>query len=93
MLVGTKRGPLWRCVSTVKSSDQSNQCETNSPTSLRPLSPFSPGVKLASASEFPNLFDLEQREPVAHSFLSSDCNRLGGVVSEFGVHCLLLTHQ
>jgi hypothetical protein len=46
-----------------------------------------------SPSEFANLFDLEQREPVAHSFLSSDCNSLGGVVSEFGVHWLGLAHQ
>ena len=46
-----------------------------------------------SPSEFSNLFDLEQREPAAHRFLSSDCNSLGGVVSEFGIHCMLLAHQ
>src|SRR4030095_414686 len=46
-----------------------------------------------SPSEFANLFDLEQREPVAHSFLSSDCNSFGSVVSEFGVHWLGLAHQ
>src|SRR4029450_13148038 len=46
-----------------------------------------------SPSEFANLFDFELREPVAHSFLSSDCNSLGGVVSEFGVNWLRLAHQ
>src|SRR5262245_13820144 len=46
-----------------------------------------------SPSEFSNLFDLEQREAIAHGFLSFDCNSLRGVVSEFRVDCLLLAHQ
>src|SRR5439155_21759499 len=37
-------------------------------------------------SEFPNLFDLQLRESVAHGFLSSDCNDLGGVIRELGIH-------
>ena len=60
---------------------------------MRPLSPFSPGVKLAIAVKIPNLFNLELCEPVAYSFFSSDCNSLSGVVSEFGVHWLRFAHQ
>src|SRR4030095_16683202 len=54
---------------------------------------FFPCGSLRSPSGFPNLFDLEQREPVAHGFHSSDCNSLSGVVSEFRVHWLFLAHQ
>src|SRR4030095_14718562 len=46
-----------------------------------------------SPSEFANLFDFELREPVAHSFLSSDCYSRGGRVSELGVNWLRLAHQ
>src|SRR6266446_1367427 len=43
--------------------------------------------------EFPNLFDLEKRKPGPRSCVACDCNRLGRVVSQFVVHCLLLTDQ
>ena len=43
-------------------------------------------AELQSPSEFPNLFDLELREPVALSFLYSDCNSLIGVVGELDVN-------
>src|SRR6266702_1802389 len=44
-------------------------------------------------SEFPNLFDLDLREPGARSFFSSDCNNLRGVISKLGVHMGVLTRQ
>src|SRR4029453_2044632 len=48
---------------------------------------------MQSPPEFANLLALEQREPVAHSFLSSDRNSLSGVVSQFAVHWLCLAHK
>jgi len=36
-------------------------------------------------SQFPNFFDLKLREAVARSFLSSNCNNLGGVIGQFSI--------
>jgi hypothetical protein len=54
--------------------------------------PVQPQI-LRSPSGLPDLFDPKQREPVAHSFPSSNCNSLGGVVSEFGVQWVRLAYQ
>src|SRR6266699_2866658 len=51
------------------------------------------GCENPRPSKFPNLFDLDLREPGARSFLSSDCNNLRGVISKLGVHVGVLTRQ
>ncbi len=62
---------------------------------LSPTGSFSPrrGCENPRPSKFPNLFDLDLREPGARSFLSSDCNNLRGVISKLGVHVGVLTRQ
>src|SRR5947208_9941128 len=82
-------------VSQVESWGVAPGCRRIAPMALSPTGSFSPrrGCENPRPSKFPNLFDLDLREPGARSFLSSDCNNLRGVISKLGVHVGVLTRQ